>query len=163
MLETREKTDMGRLRALCWHFFLFAFLLVSFRLPVATESFSIYKLNQSPPRAGRLQVVADKSAGSIQQSEENDLFFIRRCLPAEINQVSDILTDVFFKENTNFITYQWERLTTYLSVESTYPKPGERHALFVACHSRTGRVMGVAEIDDLPFRDIAERPYMYVP
>ena len=90
-------------------------------------------------------------------------FFIRKCLPAEIGQASDILTEAFFKENTNFISYQWERLTTYLSLEGTYPKPGERHALFVACESKTGKVLGVAEIDDMPSRDrnATPRPYMF--
>lgn len=126
-----------------------------------TEAFSVHRGKQI---STRLSVVAEKEPASADsQSEKGKTFFIRRCLPAEIRQASDILTDVFFREKTNFITYQWERITTYLSLESSYPKPGERHALFVACHYKTGRVLGLAEIDDAPAKDryATPRPYMF--
>lgn len=146
-----------------WFFFLFSLLL----LVRETQSFSVFKAlnehNQRPSKFWRIGVVTEKGSSIVDQREEEEFFFIRRCLPAEIGQASDILTDVFFRENTNFFSYQWERLTTYLSMESTYPKPGERHALFVACHHQTGKVLGLAEIDDTPSkaRNATPRPYMY--
>ena len=113
----------------------------------------------------KLHIEKEKIGSNLSQEEEEEpVFFIRKCLPAEVGAAADILTDAFFKQNTNPITYQWERLTTYLSLEGTYPKPGTRHALFVACHAKTGKVLGLAEIDDRPAtndRNATPRPYMF--
>jgi hypothetical protein len=51
----------------------------------------------------------------------------------DMGPASKILADGFFKNKTNFITYQFERLQTYLSLESGFPRPSTRHELFVAC------------------------------
>jgi len=147
-------------------------LFVLFNLIYAlgtSEAFSVVPSNlsvRSPlvvEAPSFLEVVREKS-GITASTKNEDLFFIRKCLPADVGQASDILTDAFFKENTNCFTYQWERLTTYLSLESTYPKtPWERHTLFVACHSKSGMVLGLAEIDDRPSKveNATPRPYMY--
>ena len=117
--------------------------------------------------SSKLSVVGEKSGSTLIQEEEEEerFFFIRKCLPAEVGPAADILTEAFFKQGTNPITYQWERLTTYLSLEGLYPKPGTRHVIYVACHSKTGKVLGLAEIDDRPAPPTDQyatpRPYMF--
>lgn len=119
-----------------------------------------------PSPSSRLNVVSETTGKNFRQEEgeqEEQFFFIRQCLPAEVGAAADILTEAFFKSNTNPFTYQLERLTTYLSLEGTYPKPGSRHALLVACHVKDGKVLGLAEIDDRPTEDpkATPRPYMF--
>ena len=77
----------------------------------------------------------------------NPDFFIRPSLAADVGRASQILTEGFFKHKTNFLVYQWERLETYLSLDSTFPKPNTLHQIFVACDSRSGRVLGMVELD----------------
>jgi len=117
------------------------------------------------PTPTYLSVVGEKSAApACDKSEDEPIFFIRHCLPAEIGGAADVLTEAFFKENTNFFTYQCERLATFLSLQGGIPKPGERSALFVACHAKDGTVLGLAHIDDRPApRDpnATPRPYMF--
>ena len=74
-------------------------------------------------------------------------FFVRRAHKADVGRASEILADGFFKHKTNVFTYQWEKLETFLSLESTFPKPHTMHQLFVACDAKSGRVLGVAEVD----------------
>lgn len=137
-------------------------LLLSLR---TNAGFSVTDGRQCPRLvSSRRFVVSEREASCTNNSPgEDDLFFIRPCLPAEVGAAADILTDAFFKDNTNFITYQWERLTTYLSLEGTFPKPGDRCVIFVACHAIDGRVLGLAEIDDRPSRNSKDtpRPYMF--
>jgi ribosomal protein S18 acetylase RimI-like enzyme len=64
-----------------------------------------------------------------------------------MGRASQILADGFFKNKTNWITYQWERLETYLSLESTFPRPNTPHVVFVACDSQSGQVLGMVELD----------------
>jgi ribosomal protein S18 acetylase RimI-like enzyme len=79
---------------------------------------------------------------------------------------SKILSDGFFKSKTNFITYHFERLQTYLSLESCFPKPNTNHEIFVACCAKRGTVWGIVEVDGRinnksSVRDIAkDGPYM---
>jgi ribosomal protein S18 acetylase RimI-like enzyme len=79
--------------------------------------------------------------------ESREEFFIRESMMVDMGRASKILADGFFKDNTNFITYQFERLETYLSLESGFPKPSTLHQIFVACEATAGRVIGVAEVD----------------
>ena len=65
----------------------------------------------------------------------------------DIGRASKILSDGFFKDGTNFFTYQLERLETYLSLEAGFPKPDALHELFVACSTKNGQVIGMAELD----------------
>ena len=74
-------------------------------------------------------------------------YFIRTCLVADVGRISTILADGFFKHKTNFITYQWERFKTYLSLESTFPEDNEPYQIFVACDAFTGVVLGCVEVD----------------
>jgi ribosomal protein S18 acetylase RimI-like enzyme len=78
---------------------------------------------------------------------EQPEFFIRKSLPGDMGRASEILTDGFFKGKTNWITYQWERLETFLSLESTFPKPNTPHVIFVACNTVSGRILGMIELD----------------
>ena len=122
-----------------------------------------YNTHQFP---SKLSVVGEKTGKDLRQGkgEEERFFFIRKCLPAEVGPAADILTEAFFKQGTNPITYQWERLTTYLSLEGLYPKPGTRHVIYVACDKKTGKVLGLAEIDDRPAPNdqyATPRPYMF--
>lgn len=79
--------------------------------------------------------------------ESREEFFIRESMMVDMGRASKILADGFFKDNTNFITYQFERLQTYLSLESGFPQPSTLHQIFVACEATTGQVIGVAEVD----------------
>ena len=84
----------------------------------------------------------------------------------EIGQAANIVTDAFFADHTNFFTYQKEKLKTYLSLESSYPKPSEKntYVYFVACRNTDGKVLGFVEIDCRETRPLKEglppRPYM---
>lgn len=82
----------------------------------------------------------------------------------EIGAVAQILTDAFFSENTNFFTYQREKLKTYLSLESSIPKKHEKelYVCLVACRNEDGKVLGFAEIDCRQSKkeNLPPRPYM---
>ena len=137
-------------------------LLVSFpsrNQQISQQSTQLFVVSERDKNAFGANTLESES-----REEEDDFFFIRNALQAELGPAADILSEAFFKENTNFFSYQWERLTTYLSLDATYPKPGERHSMFVACHSTNGKVLGLAEIDDRPSpkdKNASPRPYMY--
>jgi ribosomal protein S18 acetylase RimI-like enzyme len=84
---------------------------------------------------------------SLRVSQDEPDFFVRKSLPVDMGRASKILADGFFKGKTNWLTYQLERLETYLSLESTFPKPNTPHVIFVACESRSGQVLGMVELD----------------
>uniref|UniRef100_A0A7S4AL51 N-acetyltransferase domain-containing protein n=1 Tax=Pseudo-nitzschia australis TaxID=44445 RepID=A0A7S4AL51_9STRA len=81
----------------------------------------------------------------------NYLVFVRPALLVDMNRASKILADGFFKgPQTNWITYQYEKLVTYLSLEANFPKSQRqrsRYEIFVACDVDTGNVVGMVEID----------------
>ncbi|KAL3903140.1 MAG: hypothetical protein SGILL_010557, partial [Bacillariaceae sp.] len=105
--------------------------------------------NQSIEGANTVDNVVDsRSSPSDESSQDDNLpYFIRPALLVDMGRASKILSDGFFKHKTNFITYQFERLTTYLSLESTFPKPNTYHEIFVACCAQKGTVWGVVEVD----------------
>jgi ribosomal protein S18 acetylase RimI-like enzyme len=70
---------------------------------------------------------------------------------------STILADGFFGD-ANFFIYQCEKLRTYLSLESDFPKRSDQHELFVACQGTDGKVIALCDIDNRPF--LQKRPYM---
>ena len=98
---------------------------------------------------GNNQIVVEGEGGTEQDTnnEQQDFFFIRACHPADVGRAAEVLTEGFFKHKTNFITYQFERLGTYLSLEAGLPKPNTMHEIFVACDSTSGKVLGLAEVD----------------
>ncbi|KAL3941260.1 MAG: hypothetical protein SGBAC_004350 [Bacillariaceae sp.] len=105
--------------------------------------------------------VSSSSTDSSEPDNTAPTFFIRPALSVDIGRASKILADGFFKDNTNFITFQFERLETYLSLELGFPRPSTRHELFVACEQSTGKVLGVAEVDARTERPTAEdAPYL---
>lgn len=94
-----------------------------------------------------LQLFSKSNSNSNGNSDPIVDYFIRPSLSADVGRASQILADGFFKYRTNFLVYHWERLETYLSLESTFPKPNTFHQIFVACDSQTGLVLGMAEVD----------------
>ena len=99
--------------------------------------------------------ILSTSTSSVERKESSpspSCFYIRPALTSDMGPASKILADGFFKDNTNFITFQFERLETYLSMEVGFPKPNTRHEVFVACEESTGKVLGVAEVDARPER-----------
>mmetsp|Transcript_7787 Transcript_7787/g.11608 ORF Transcript_7787/g.11608 Transcript_7787/m.11608 type:complete len:218 (-) Transcript_7787:203-856(-) len=96
--------------------------------------------------------------------------FSAKRIHADLGRAAKILTDGFFADNTNFITYNVERLKTFLSLESTYPgaSDGGLRSMIVACRNEDGFVLGFAELDCRPKTELHEkdptlapRPYMY--
>lgn len=79
----------------------------------------------------------------------------------DLGHASKILADGFYSDE-NLIQYQFERLQTFLSLETTFPKPHEQHAMFSLCRSRDGVVLAFCEIDNRPTNKLnaAPRPYM---
>ena len=116
---------------------------------------------------------ARAKAASIDRPESKG-FFVTEALPVHLGPAADILTQEFYSHRTNFVTYQIERLKTVLSLESTYPnRSGPEYSsarplqsMFVACDSKSGQVLGFAEVDARSLNDSTEyddilRSYMY--
>jgi ribosomal protein S18 acetylase RimI-like enzyme len=93
----------------------------------------------------------------IDDSSSSPNFFIRPALQGDMGRASQILADGFFKGKVNFLLYQWERLETYLSLEANFPRPNALHQVFVACDGRSGRVLGLAELDVRPTKTRSNR------
>ena len=116
----------------------------------------------SPPLSLALAVPRDTADDGV---EDTSFYFIREADFADLGSSARILTDGFYGD-TNFITYNIERLNTFLSLESTFPQPGSIsgavHSMLVACRQTDGKVLGFAEIDGRPTKDenAAPRPYM---
>ena len=107
---------------------------------------------------------SSKSDSNADASYCTDFFFIRDADFADLGSAARILTDGFYG-NTNFITYNIERLNTFLSLESTFPSQSSDtvvHSMVVACRQSDGKVLGFAELDGRPTEDpeAAPRPYM---
>lgn len=71
---------------------------------------------------------------------------------------SRILADGFFGDR-DFFTYQIEKLRTYLSLESDFPKERDEHLMLVACQRNNGKVVAVCDVDNRPALKM-QRPYM---
>ena len=71
---------------------------------------------------------------------------------------SRILADGFFGDR-DFFTYQIEKLRTYLSLESDFPKERDEHIMLVACQATDGKVVAVCDVDNRPALK-NQRPYM---
>lgn len=102
-----------------------------------------------PKSVGRLYYLPNQNLSQQENQQESSSkdFFIRESLMVDMGKASEVLADGFFKDNTNFLTYQLERLQTYLSLESGFPKPFDRHQIFVACERTNGQVIAMAEVD----------------
>jgi ribosomal protein S18 acetylase RimI-like enzyme len=70
---------------------------------------------------------------------------------------SRILADGFFSDK-NFLGYQLEKLRTYLSLESDFPRARDEHVMLVACQNTDGKVVACCDIDNRPY--LKQRPYM---
>ena len=86
----------------------------------------------------------------------------------DLGPISRIVTDGFFAANTNFITYQLEKLTTFFSLESTFVScnfPSSLQSMIVCCAQKTGVIVAYAELDNRNFTKQAPSypnfPYMY--
>lgn len=83
-------------------------------------------------------------------------YFITNALVVHLGSAARILTEEFYSSRTNFITFQIEKLKTTLSLESTYPgnngnaSSNRLQQMFVACESKSGKVVGFAEVDARP-------------
>jgi ribosomal protein S18 acetylase RimI-like enzyme len=108
-------------------------------------------------------VPTDNTSTENDGANASSFYFIREADFADLGSAAKILTDGFYGD-ANFITYNIERLNTFLSLESTYPQPavGAVHSMLVACRQTDGKVLGFAEIDGRPTqdKDASPRPYM---
>lgn len=116
-----------------------------------------------------------------QLEEESDIFFIREADFADLGAAARILTDGFFADKTNFITYQFERIKTLLSLESTYPQRNinsniinnyynisgdkkdeqilQQHFMLISGLQSNGKVIGFAELDKRPPKPSSSSAY----
>jgi ribosomal protein S18 acetylase RimI-like enzyme len=99
------------------------------------------------PSSSKVERISSTKSRALPNGDKEDPFLIRPALMVDMGRGSKILSDGFFKSKTNFITYQFERLQTYLSLESCFPKPNTNHEIFVACCARRGTVWGMVEVD----------------
>mmetsp|Transcript_20655 Transcript_20655/g.60011 ORF Transcript_20655/g.60011 Transcript_20655/m.60011 type:complete len:282 (+) Transcript_20655:227-1072(+) len=92
------------------------------------------------------------------------VFFVREAVFADLGAAAKIITDGFFSDSTNFVTYQVERLKTFLSLESTFPDSKDKgsHEMIVACLKNGAKVVGFVELDCRETDDpkLPPRPYM---
>mmetsp|Transcript_29536 Transcript_29536/g.62237 ORF Transcript_29536/g.62237 Transcript_29536/m.62237 type:complete len:319 (+) Transcript_29536:86-1042(+) len=98
--------------------------------------------------------------GSSVEVETEQEYFVSDAQFVHLSPAARILTEEFYSQRTNFITFQIERLKTVLSLESTFPnqrnsvtkeyssKPLQQ--MIVACNSKNGEVVGFAEVDARP-------------
>lgn len=119
-------------------------------------------------------VAPEKKIATIKPTTD---YFVRDALVVHLGPAARILTEEFYSARTNFITFQIELLKTTLSLESTHPggnngnnaKSKRRlQQMFVACESRSGKVVGFAEVDARPLggnysdeKNGINRSYMY--
>ena len=92
----------------------------------------------------------DSNSTSSNSSDSNSYYYIRPATQNDVDLASQLLADAFFKLQTNFLTYQYEKWITFLSLESsmmqTAPPPQQqrslsssttmeasRYIMFVAC------------------------------
>lgn len=108
-------------------------------------------VDQTQTPSALLSSVNETSTKPSIVAPSNDEFFIRPAVLVDMSPASRILADAFFRgPGTNWITYQYEKFITYLSLEANFPRtPQERsrHEIYVACDPRNGKVLGVVEID----------------
>jgi len=100
-------------------------------------------------------------------------YFVREAMVVHLGPAARILTEEFYSARTNFITFQIELLKTTLSLESTFPgntgsstSNRRLQQMFVACESKSGKVVGFAEVDARPLGGNSDdsginRSYMY--
>ena len=95
-------------------------------------------------------------------------FFISDAQFVHLGPAARILTEEFYSQRTNFITFQVERLKTVLSLESTFPggdnslrrenySRRKLQQMFVACNAKDGQVVGFAEVDARPLGNCNNR------
>lgn len=80
----------------------------------------------------------------------------------DLGFASRILADGFFATR-NIFSFQVEKLKTYLSLKDSFPQLGtkDRHKYLVACEGKNGKVIGFAEVDCRPTKDLKKpTPYM---
>jgi len=85
-------------------------------------------------------------------------------IKTDLGPAARILTEEFYSQKTNFVTFQIERLKTVLSLESTFPNKQtviqtdkakrltSLQKMIVACDAKDGKVVGFAEVDARSFR-----------
>lgn len=91
---------------------------------------------------------------------QNTCFHVSRIFLhlVDMGTASRILADGFFGDR-DFFTYQIEKLRTYLSLESDFPKERDEHEMLVACQNSNGKVIAVCDVDNRPSLK-TQRPYM---
>ncbi|KAL9183707.1 hypothetical protein ACHAXT_004563 [Thalassiosira profunda] len=90
-------------------------------------------------------------------------FFVADAQFVHLGPAARILTEEFYSQRTNFITFQIERLKTVLSLESTFPNAQNSlrkeytsrplQQMIVACNAKNGEVIGFAEVDARPLNN----------
>jgi hypothetical protein len=128
----------------CVHLFLLIFVVQSWSLSSTEARF----------RSGRclgstllFEKRTDGVGNDIDRVTAPNFFFIRKSMMGDMGKASKILAEGFYLKNSNFIVYQLEKLETFLSLESCFPKPNSFHEILVACDNRNGEVLGMVEVD----------------
>jgi ribosomal protein S18 acetylase RimI-like enzyme len=147
----------------CVHLFLLIFVAQSW-----SPSSFLYSGSFRSGRCLGSTLLFEKRADSVEKNVVRvaapNIFFIRKSMIGDMGKASKILADGFYKHK-NFIVYQLEKLETFLSLESCFPKPNTFHEIFVACDNHNGEVLGLVEVDarrnQTKGRSHQDDPYMY--
>jgi ribosomal protein S18 acetylase RimI-like enzyme len=67
-----------------------------------------------------------------------------------------------FYSDKNIVEYHLEKISIFLGLHASFPKPTEECAMFSLCRSKDGVVLAFCEIDNRPtnMKNAAPRPYM---
>jgi len=150
---TKPKRDEFKLSDARWSHYNRCCLSSSLRStsPFFDRSSSTSLEDRNPPVGTIISEEENYISKPNKRTPPNDSFFIRPAMVLDMDRASKIMADGFFKgPQTNWFTYQYEKLITYLSLEANFPKTQQqrsRYEIFVACCVKTGAVWGLVEID----------------
>ena len=92
---------------------------------------------QQQQQQQKQQQQQQSSSSSAIKEGMTSLFTIRQATMNDLASISSIVTHGFFANDTNIVTYQIEKLKTYLSLEACFPQQPELHHYLVATTTAT--------------------------